>query len=129
MKTLRKELRAIAKQYKVQLQFYSARGIPYAWPRKSEIYIYTGGYSRNSVLSSFFHELGHIIDYRNGLFPGYYVHYPTKAYLRRYAIKAEIHTDKTGKGLMKSYYPHDHFIETYRYKSWQKWLLEYWEIA
>ena len=123
-KLLKKSLIKIAHSYGVKCRFRKDTQISYVDVFTNTIVI------AGSVLrpSDFFHELGHMLDYRNGLYAGYYKAYPTKKYLRRFAVQAEMHTDLTGNELMKKYYPKMKYVYTYKYKKWQKWLREYWEI-
>lgn len=120
----RKRLIKIAHSYNVRCHFHNKKsGISYASVRDNKICIWNGGGH-----STFFHELGHIIDYRNNVYKQYYKANVTKKVLRRYAVLAEIHTDYTGQKLMRKYFPYRKYYFTYKYKKWQKWLKEYWGI-
>lgn len=124
-KTLKKSLIKIAHSYNVKCRFRKDASISYVDVPKRSIVI-----ARNVWRpSDFFHELGHMVDYRNGLYKGYYKLYPTKKYLRRFAVQAEMHTDLTGSKLMKKYFPKMKYLHTYKYKKWQKWLKKYWGIS
>jgi hypothetical protein len=126
---LRKELIKIAHSYGVKCRFSKRIKIPEADVHGSAISLRKDhSLSKSIVLSDFFHELGHVIDYRKGLYKPYYKMYPTKKSLRRFALQAELHTDLTGSKLMKQYFPERRFIFTYKYKKWQKFLKNYWGI-
>lgn len=119
----------IAHSYGVKCSFSNRVKIPYVDVHKSKIFLGLHPVSRkNYTLSEFFHELGHIVDYRNGIFKDYYRVVPTQKALRKYALRAELHTDETGSKLMKKYFPKSRFIWTYKYKKWQAFLKKHWGI-
>jgi hypothetical protein len=125
----RKALIRIAHYYGVKCRFSSKVSIPYADVRPGKIYLRNDNEITHKVmLSDFFHELGHVIDFRKGLYKAYYKDFPTKKALRRWALAAEIHTDFTGNKLMEKHWPGVKFAYTYKYKKWQKFLREHWKI-
>lgn len=128
VKSLKKELTQIAHSYGSKIRFSNTTVIPCVDIFKKIIYMACFEHSTNLFISEFFHELGHVIDHKNGIYRGYYKSFPTKKYLRRFAVQAEMHADLSGEKLMQIYYPRLTFVHTYKYKSWQKWLREYWEL-
>lgn len=127
-KDLKKELINIAHSYGVKVRFKKNWVIPSADVQRKILYIAELYHSDNLIMSEFFHELGHIVDCESGVYRGYYKSFPTKKYLRRFAVQAEMHTDIAGAKLMKKHYPAKKFIHTYKYKYWQKWLRKDWGI-
>jgi hypothetical protein len=126
---LRKDLIKIAHSYGVKCRFSKRVKVPYADVHESKISLCNDPYMPKSIaMSDFFHELGHVIDYRNGFYKSYYKKFPTKKDLRQFALKAELHTDFTGGKLMKQHFPKAKFNHTYKYKVWQKALKKYWGI-
>jgi len=128
-KTLKKNLIRIAHSYGVRCHFPKGLVIPYAYANRNLICIADHDEKERLIISEFFHELGHVMDYRNKVYPGYYKNKPTKKYLKRYAIRAEIHTDLTGKKLMSKHFPDMKFVYTYKYKKWQKFAKMWWKIS
>ena len=128
-KELRKELIKIAHSYDVKCRFLKRIKIPYVAVEKRMIFLAKDNtMTKRSVLSAFFHEVGHMVDFDNGLFKPYYKLYPTRKALKRLALRAEIHTDETGSKLMRKHFPNTAFEYTYKYKKWQKLLKEHWGI-
>lgn len=128
-KETKKALIAIAHSYGVKCRFSGRVKIPYADVRPAKIYLTNGiGIDERVFLSDFFHELAHVIDFRNGLYKAYYKDFPTKKELSRWALQAEIHTDFTGNKLMEKHWPNVKFQYTYKYKKWQKFLRKYWGL-
>jgi hypothetical protein len=128
-KKTKKALIKIAHSYKVKCRFSNKIKIPYSDARFGKIYLSNNDEMTHRVmLSDFFHELGHVVDFRKGLYKAYYKDFPTNKELRRWALAAEIHTDFTGNKLMEKHWPSVKFAYTYKYKKWQKFLREYWEI-
>lgn len=128
-KELQKELRKIAFHNRITVRFVNRGTVSEVDVNKGIIIVDllpSGTTSRH--ISDFFHEMGHIVDYRQGLFSDYYQDYPSKQDLKKWTLKAEKHADDTGNRLMKSWYPERKFVYTYKYKKWQKFLKQYWGI-
>lgn len=70
--------------------------------------------SANELISTFFHELAHFLDHRDGLFKTFYSNSVPKYVIRRMALKAERHADKRGAKECKKYFPKVKFMYQYR---------------
>lgn len=70
-----------------------------------------------SLLSTIMHEIGHILDYREGKYKEYLVGNLTTQKLfnkwARQALKAERSADKRGKKLLKEFFPGIKFLGSY----------------
>lgn len=78
--------------------------------------------NQRTTISIFCHELGHYMNYLNGKYYNYH-HRTGKAFSRRfktkdalikYALRAEIYTDKVGRKNCKKLFPGVRYISTYR---------------
>lgn len=66
----------------------------------------------NTLVSTLFHELGHMVDYRTNKYTlGYYSKHPLD--YNNYIIEAEKSADRTGKRLMKQHLPICSFISSH----------------
>lgn len=65
--------------------------------------------SIRKILSTFFHEVGHVFDLEAGVYKHFY---SNKTKSVKYIYAAECHTDKTGEWLMALYFPH------LKYEAW-----------
>jgi hypothetical protein len=129
-KRFRRLLEGIAGAYGAKLSFKEVKDESMAdiAPSKADITLYMGTSSRRAELSNLFHEIGHLVDYRSGKFPGFYGPNPTKKYLSKYALQAELHADRTGAREMKKLFPTVRFMYTYKHKRWQKYLKLYYNL-
>lgn len=93
----------------------------YYIPGTNKIFVCAGG-TKHSIILIFCHELGH---YKNYLSRKYYKyhHLKGKKFLRRfktkdavikYALKAEIYTDKVGARLCAQYFPGVAYVGSYK---------------
>lgn len=118
----------LAKHYKIKLTFkrkllHNAGGLAKA--HKSEIIVRSTDPS-NTMICTFFHEVGHVMNFRNKKYITYhsYDNFTYSSILKfiATAIKAEKYTDKVAKKLMKQYWP------TLRYRGYTKkgltWLMK-----
>lgn len=77
--------------------------------------LFNGDYE--NIYSVFFHELVHILNYREGYFPAYHRPKPTKMgrlMERRTALRAELFTDKRAKELMSYFFPKLKYSQHYK---------------
>lgn len=109
---LRKKLHKIAKEYKVKLRFREFVSFGGDW-YYGTIRISIKNTTKREIISNFFHELGHHIDYTNKLYPSFYNSKSSWAKLRRISLKAERHADKVGQQLCKKYFPKIKFMRSY----------------
>ena len=83
----------------------------------------------NELWSIVFHELSHVLCYRNGKYDKYHkeiLPYNELAiYVRKYGLRAERYVDKVAKTLMNVYFPQYTFIEAYRTEEDIKWYYEW----
>jgi hypothetical protein len=86
--------------------------------------IFVGGTgSKRAVATIFCHELGHYKNYLSGKYYRYHHlkgktfsrKFKTKDAIVRYALKAEIYTDKVGKRLCAQYFPEVKYKKTYKF--------------
>lgn len=122
-KWIRKNLLKISRNLNIKVRFkilskYS--GMAYA-PDSS---IIVDPY-RNNLFEAFFHEIGHVLDYRNNIYKRYNSCKSSIKYARKYSLRAEIHADETGRKLCKKYYPKHHYKKSYRNASDRQFLKEY----
>ena len=72
---------------------------------------------RDTILSAVFHEIAHVVNYRNRKYYPYHndkvLNKRTLAYAKRFGLKAEQHTDFVGSKMMKKYDPSLCFRFTY----------------
>jgi len=125
---LKKELTNIAHLYGAKIRFSHTRIIPCVDTHAKIIYMTFFRHTDGLLISHFFHELGHILDHETGVYRDYYKKFPTKKYLKRFAVKAEMHADLSGEKLQRLWYPRLTFIHTYKYKKWQEWLKKDWKL-
>ena len=90
-------------------------------------------YSYNEyILSTIFHEIGHIVAKRNGKFKTY--HYSNRKVftkkilnsLLKTAFRAEKYVDIWGEKEMKRAFPELKYVKSYRNNVDKKWILNYW---
>lgn len=80
--------------------------------------------SMSCVLSSFCHELAHFINWKTGKYPVYHDPrrefqrfrdvFPTPESRARYALRAELYTDRQGKKLLKEWFPRIKYMQGYQ---------------
>lgn len=123
-KEILKPLYDLAEIYEVKAFFFPQKGndlLAWAEGKNNSIHIpvsikYFNGDIEN-IYSVFFHELQHIINYREGYFKAY--HNPSKsdknfANLKRTAFRAELFTDRKAEELMKLYFPKLKYVKHYK---------------
>jgi hypothetical protein len=119
------ELKLIAKIYKIDVRFYNklkgASG--YAMPWKNKIYVLKT--SKSDTISIFFHELGHVVDFRNKKYIKYNGGKGNYNYLKKFSLLAERHADNTGKNLCKKYFPKIKWKDAYRTRNDIKFLNDF----
>lgn len=120
-----KKLKKIAKLYKLSVRFvYSMSCSGEYHPNKKMARVLLDNPLR-LVISSFFHELGHHIDYTSGLYKSFYLSSSSLTNMRRHALSAELHTDKVGEELCNHHFPKVKYDRSYRSKADQQWLRDY----
>lgn len=113
-------IRSLSKQYKVKTTFsksIKSRGLSRYWRRSITINSTCAPIEQMSI---FFHELGHIFCYDNGLWKNYHLEkYPgdmtleEKLLCYNTALKAERWIDRWAKKEMKKHYPDLTFVLSY----------------
>ena len=116
-------IQKLAKQYRVRVYFtknLKSRGLARYWRRSISI---CAEQSATEMISTFFHELGHIYCYDNGLWLNYHNETPAikmsereKQLLYRTAVKAERWIDKWAEIEMLKHFPEIKYYTTYKDK-------------
>lgn len=113
-----RELKAICKAYNVKLKITSKSSGGFYW--KDTIYL-SKYLKHKDYLDVFFHELAHYKNDIENRFPLYHKVSSSKLIKKmgirrfcRYALKAEIYTDKVGKELCKLWYPKHKYTISYK---------------
>lgn len=117
LKRDKKKIREFLKQYDVKVHFVK-RSYSLAYGGLDLIEIGTETYPTDSKLwSMVFHELAHVVCYREGLYKEY--HHENRSnkkyaiYIRRYGLRAERFVDKMAKKMMKKHFPKMKFEDSY----------------
>lgn len=87
----------LCNHYKVNYRF-STRHDTFARPYKGYIHVDKTLYNE-AFLSGVLHEIQHCINYRTGKYKAFHEYISTAKILRRWALPAEIYTDKQAKKL------------------------------
>ena len=122
-------LRKIAKEYDVKVQFkkdikYNGLGMAYC-PENLMTIRNAKDTDDQTIKTAFFHELGHMIDYKSGHFFPYNGRTGNYAYYKRWGLKAEQSADLIGKKLCKKYFPDLKWKETYFSENDRIWLMDW----
>lgn len=102
----------IAREYGAKLHWVKGKGFGYYIPGTNKIHVAKSGTDK-MIIRIFCHELGHYDNYLTGKYYKYHHlvgkkflrHFKTKDSAVRYALKAEIYTDKVGKRLCARFFP------------------------
>ena len=121
----RKEIREFMKQFDVKVH-YVKKGWSYADMQREIIALDLRECDcEEKAWSLAFHELAHIVCYREGIYKKYHddVLPPKKyaKYIRRYGLRAERHVDKMGEQFMAYYFPKMKYMQAYRDERDIKW--------
>jgi len=119
-KPLKDKCEKIAREAGAELTWIKGR-YGYYIPGTNKIFVGKSG-SDKTVITIFCHELGH---YKNFLSGKYYKYhhlkgrpfmrrFKTKDAVIRYALKAELYTDKVGKRLCAQYFPDVNYVGGYK---------------
>lgn len=130
---IRRKLRRIAASYGIKITFRYLDGTMAGFmSRTKPIFIaLEKRLTEHQIISTFFHELGHFVDRAEGKYAKFYLITTMKrdkVYLRRNALRAELHADATGKKLMKSYFPELRYLKAYGTKKARQFLKDYYGI-
>jgi hypothetical protein len=128
LNSLKKELRLIAKEHGIKVIFVrnlECSGLAYCLDGR--IYVRVIDRNRilhedNKIITTFFHEVGHVICYRRGRYKMYNSGYFSYKHAKKYALKAERAADTAGSKMCKKYYPNMKWKKSYFNKSDAKWL-------
>ena len=125
-KNLIKKLSSIAEEYQVKAIFRKASPwyAGYYHGDKKTITVVVRD-SISTTVTTFFHELSHVLEHRDGYYSNYYKRGQTLTVRRRLALRAERHTDKRGKKLCKKHFPKVVFKLNYQTKEQVKFLKEW----
>lgn len=111
-KQAKQKCEQIAREYGAKLTWVKGKDFGYYIPGTNKIFVAKDS-SVNSLIIVFCHELGHYDNYLTGKYYKYH-HLKGKRFMRtfkkkkslvRYALKAELYTDKVGKRLCKQFFP------------------------
>lgn len=116
----RKIIVELALLYGVRLHFEKTKnqhGEARYWSNSISINLNQSGVS---MLSTFFHEIGHVYCFQKGIWKSFHVDKPieelTEVEKKKYlstALKAERWVDNWGKREMKKHFPHLQYIDSY----------------
>ncbi len=120
-KTAKKLIRDLAKEYGVRLHFNYTElkhyGAARFWNNSISINVNQSGLN---MISTFFHEIGHIYCWNNGIWKAYHtgkdiddLTISEKQAFIRTALKAERWVDMWGKKEMKKHFPHLKYQDSY----------------
>lgn len=110
----------IAREAGAKLTWLEDGDYGYYIPGTNQIFV--GGRSKRAMIIIFCHELGHYKNFLSGKYYKYH-HMKGKKYLRtfktkdaviKYALRAEIYTDKVGKRLCAQYFPEVKYKGNYK---------------
>ena len=120
------KLQSIAKQFSLKLYFRhdSDKFSGEYWTGSDTVVVMLDN-SYNDVVSIFFHELGHHLDYKLGRFPVFYNLSSPLYKQRAVALKAERSADKTGQQLCKVFFPKVKYVKSYIHKYELDYLKEF----
>lgn len=93
--------RKLCKTYDVDYSFGTKLG-GFAHPWNNYIYVCTND-EDTFFISTVFHEIQHVINYRKGKYKVYHNGRMTQSQFKRWALPAEIYTDKMAKKLAESH--------------------------
>lgn len=114
-----KNVRDFCESYKVKVCFNNSKlGCSFAYPVESRISIHTIcfdiGYEE--LWSSVFHEICHIICYRNNIYKRYHRGVLKYKEYRRQVLRAELYVDRQAEIMFNAYFPNLKFRKAYRSK-------------
>lgn len=115
-KTIAKARRICAK-YKVKLHLIPL-GYCYAKPYTSEIFLVNRMISDKDFLTALFHEVQHVLNYRNGKYKLYHSGKFNRKQFLYWALSAERYTDRQAEKLAKFHNFHE-FTHSYK-EPWAK---------
>lgn len=120
-----KKLRVIAKSYGMRLHTKPQMSCQGEYAHTKRTAWINLSQTEDQLVSTFFHELGHHIDYSNGKFAKFYDNRSSLATLRAISLRAERHADWVGQKLCKKYFPHVRYEKAYRNREDVEWLKDY----
>lgn len=118
---MKRKCERIAAQAGAKLTWVKGKGFGYYIPGTNEIFVARTG-SDSITACIFSHELGHYKNYLSGKYYKYH-HLKGKPFMRsfktkdalvKYALRAEIYTDKVGKKLCAKYFPDVIYKSSYK---------------
>lgn len=125
-KSLKEELRAIAALYGVHCHFNPRTERTWAKAAVSRIQVGTAfPFSKRTVISSFFHELAHVVNYRENKYRSYNSGKASIKLIRRIGLRAELHADLVAKKLMARHFPGVRYYGVYRFKWAREWFYSF----
>lgn len=137
---LKKELRRIARGIKVRLRFIKVSDNQFMGlaVEGRKILINRGIRSRDLIISTFFHELAHVICYRSKKFRAFHTFTGVKKGKTKWetfcklkkavlstALRAELYVDRMGEELAREYFPSAKYDRAYRTKYQKQFLYSY----
>lgn len=107
-------LRKIAKTFGARLHMSSTVELNGTYDYETSLICVSKVNTRAGIISTFFHELGHHVEYTSGKYKNYYNYRRSLKTQRRLALRAERSADKTGEQLCKKFYPNVRYERAYR---------------
>lgn len=130
-KQLKEKCERLAREYGAELTWVKGE-YGYYIPGTNKIAVGNTGSSRSTTII-FCHELGHYKNYLDGKYykyhhlkgPKFMRRFKTKDALVKYALKAEMYTDKVGRRLCKKHFPGVKYKASYKKtKGWYNMLYQ-----
>lgn len=125
------KIREFLKQFDVRVHFVKrSHSLAYGSLSLIEIGVEESYPTNSKLWSTVFHELAHIICYRENLYKTYHHENRSKKkfarYIRRYGLRAERFVDNMAKKMMKEYFPkikfEDSYLTEYEIEWYYKWV-------
>ncbi len=126
------KLHSIAKSHGVKCKFSKLKndiaGLAHYTSGKIELSVQLK--TKAEVLSTFFHELVHLICYKNKIWAKYHSLDPSVDIVKKFGVKVERFVDKKAEQLMLHYFPDTYYLSSYgdmSNKDIRNFLLSYYE--
>lgn len=100
---LRTWAKNMCKKYDVKLLRFDNLGRNYSYPYNGSIVVTEPNkyVTPNLFKSLVFHEIAHVLNFRNKKYLNYHKKHCSKKYLKKFALRAEVYTEKVAQKLAK----------------------------
>ena len=116
---LLRDLKKILRAFNVKAEFSEKTDVSHATPHLESVKVGICGLSTQQIISTVFHELAHIVVFREGKYLDYHdtsrdlTKKKAKALLKT-GLKIERYVDKRAKELMRQFYPDIQYFDNYK---------------